>query len=91
MVLAVLAVGFFTWLGVSAVWWALILICMGLVLAAELMNSALEGLIDHLHPTEHAAVGRVKDMLAGMVLVLAVMALGVACLAVFASVGKTIW
>ena len=69
----------------AAVWWALIVLCVALVLAAELLNSAIEALTDHLHPELHPVVGKVKDMLAGMVLVVAAGAAIVAMIAAFAS------
>jgi diacylglycerol kinase (ATP) len=33
-----------------------------LMLSAELLNTAIEKLCDHLHPARHPAVGTVKDM-----------------------------
>lgn len=69
----------------AAIWWALILLCILLVLAAELINSALEALIDHLHPDLHPAIGRTKDMLAGFVLVTSCGAALVGLLALYAS------
>ncbi len=61
-----------------AVWWALAALSIGLVVVAELVNSALETLIDHLHPDVHPAIGTAKDIAAGAVLVASVMALVVA-------------
>lgn len=63
-------------------WWALICICIGLVIAAELANTAIETLLDHLHPGFHSTVGKVKDIMAGMVLSLSVLAVVIALLAV---------
>jgi diacylglycerol kinase (ATP) len=60
------------------VWWALVLLASALVLAAELMNTALEELADHLNPEEHPRIRRVKDCAAGAVLVAVLGALGVA-------------
>lgn len=60
------------------VWWALVAITTALVLALELLNAALEGAIDLLHPRHHPEIGAVKDMLAGSVLVAAAAALAVA-------------
>lgn len=54
----------------SAVWWALCVIVTLLVLAAELFNTALESLIDHLHPEIHPAIKIAKDCAAGAVLLL---------------------
>lgn len=70
----------------SALWWALIVVCIALVLAAELLNSAVEALTDHLHPELHPVIGKVKDMLAGMVLVISFGAAVVAMLALYATV-----
>lgn len=66
---------------VAFLWWALIILCIGLILASELINSALEALIDHLHPELHPSIGQVKDMLAAMVLVLSISAGAVGVLA----------
>ena len=52
-------------LHVSAIWWAACLIIASLVLAAELFNTALEALIDHLHPGVHPAIKVAKDSAAG--------------------------
>lgn len=69
----------------SAFWWALIVLCVALVLVAELVNSAIEALSDHLHPQLHPVVGKVKDMLAGMVLVMSTGAVIVALIALYAT------
>ena len=80
--LAVLAILLFALLGIDRLWWALVILCVGLVLAAELANSSIEALADHLHPEQHPEIGKVKDMLAGMVLILSMTAVLVALLAV---------
>ncbi|MCS4504513.1 diacylglycerol kinase [Arhodomonas aquaeolei] len=69
----------------AAFWWALIVLCVALVLVAELVNSAIEALTDHLHPDLHPVVGRVKDMLAGMVLVMSIGAAIVAMITLYAT------
>jgi undecaprenol kinase len=60
------------------VWWALALLTSALVIAAELLNTALEELADHLSPEEHPRIRLVKDCAAGAVLVAVLAALGVA-------------
>lgn len=50
-------------------WWAIGALAVGFVLAAELFNTALEILIDHLHPEQHPEIRAVKDIAAGAVLV----------------------
>ena len=64
----------------AAVWWGVILLTVGLVLAAELFNAAVEALTDHLHPDRHPEIRVVKDMAAGAVLLasLAAVAIGAA-------------
>ena len=52
----------------SLVWWAVITITIALVLAVELVNSAFEALVDHLHPDIHPEIRVIKDMAAGSVL-----------------------
>ncbi len=66
----------------TLIWWALMLLCIGLVLAAELANTAIETLADHLHPDLHPAIGKVKDIMAGMVLVMSMAAALVGLLAI---------
>lgn len=61
----------------AAVWWALIGLAAALVIAAEIINSALERLADHLHPDLHPEIKAVKDMAAAAVLVFAIAALWV--------------
>jgi len=72
MVLIVLS-----WCKPALIWWALLLLNCGMVLAAELFNTALEHLIDHLHPTLHPSIKIAKDCAAGAVLLLSMTALGV--------------
>ena len=60
------------------IWWAVVALSIGLVLALELVNGALEALIDHLHPEIHPQIRIVKDMAAGAVLIMALTALAVA-------------
>jgi undecaprenol kinase len=85
VVLGLAALVVFALVRPAALWWALIVLCIALVLAAELVNSAIEALTDHLHPELHPVVGKVKDMLAGMVLVMSVGAAIVAMIALYAS------
>lgn len=59
----------------APIWWATGAIAVGMVLAAELFNSALEALATHLHPEHHPEIGAVKDIAAGAVLVSSLAAL----------------
>jgi diacylglycerol kinase (ATP) len=62
----------------SPLWWAIGALVVGLVLVAELFNTALEMLIDHLHPEHHPKIRVVKDIAAGAVLISSTLALLVA-------------
>ena len=62
----------------SAVWCAVMTLTVGLVLVTELINSALETLIDRIHPGQHPEIGAAKDIAAGAVLVSSLVSLGVA-------------
>ncbi len=66
----------------TLIWCALIIICIGLVLAAELTNTALETLLDYFHPDIHPEIGKVKDIMAGMVLILSLTTVFVSLLAI---------
>ena len=50
-------------------WAAVIIVCIMLVIALELVNSALEALLDHLHPEIAPAIKHAKDAAAAAVLV----------------------
>lgn len=58
-------------------WWALVILAASAVLAAELFNTAIERLSDHLHPDLHPEIRVVKDCAAAGVLIMSAGALGV--------------
>ena len=62
----------------APIWWALVIVSSASVLAAELFNTAIERLADHLHPEVHPQIRIVKDCAAAAVLCVAVGAIGVA-------------
>lgn len=82
-VLALLLLPFMAWLQPALFWWAIVGMTVGLVLAAELFNTALEHLIDHLHPEIHPTIKIAKDCAAAAVLILSIVALIVAGLMVW--------
>lgn len=51
--------------------WIVILLCIGMVISAELFNTAIEKLVDLVSPQRHPIAGQVKDIAAGAVLVCA--------------------
>lgn len=74
---AVLAV--LVWLRPVPLWWAIIALTIAVVLAAELLNTAIERLADHLHPERHPGIKSVKDCAAAAVFIAS---LGALCVAV---------
>lgn len=62
-------------LHVSSNEWIWIIFCMALVMSAELINTAIEFLVDLVSPEYNEMAGHVKDIAAGAVLVTAIFAL----------------
>jgi diacylglycerol kinase len=58
-------------LGLSAGEWALISVCIALVISMEAMNTALEYLTDLVSPEYHPLAGKAKDAAAAAVLIAA--------------------
>ena len=63
-----------------AIEWLWISLAVAGVWVAELINSALEKLVDLVSPEEHPLAKKVKDYAAGAVLVMAIWAVFVFCL-----------
>jgi undecaprenol kinase len=74
----VLVMGALVLLRVEPLWWGLVVLASALVLTAELLNTAIEHLADHLHPQMHPGIRIVKDCAAAAVLLASAGALGVA-------------
>ena len=54
--------------------WYVILLCIGLVLSMEMLNTAIEKLCDVVHREYHPGIRATKDIAAGAVLVSAIIA-----------------
>ena len=54
---------------------AVLLLCIGLVFSLETANTAVEKLLDVVHPESHSQIAFIKDALAGAVLVAAIVSL----------------
>jgi diacylglycerol kinase len=68
------------WLRVSRVEWAILVLCIGLVIAAETVNTAIEAMVDLLSPEIRPAAKVAKDTAAGAVLIAALTAVVVGLL-----------
>lgn len=70
--LVVVALGFA--FDVTKTEWGLLIGCMGLVITAEIMNTAIETVVNLVSPHYHQLAGKAKDLAAGAVLVAAITA-----------------
>ncbi len=75
---AVLAIALGLILGISAIEWAIICVCIGMVLGGECANTAIESVVDLASPELHDLAGRAKDCAAGGVLLASIASLFVA-------------
>ncbi|SES72547.1 diacylglycerol kinase family protein [Hymenobacter actinosclerus] len=72
---AVLGLGLYC--GLQRWEWAAVALSVGAVWGAELLNTAIEAVVDLVSPEYHPLAGRAKDVAAGAVLVVALAALAV--------------
>ena len=71
--LAVIALGW--WARVSRIEWIVLSLAIGLVWVAELLNTAIEWMVDLVvGDSEHRMARQIKDVAAGAVLVIAIVA-----------------
>ena len=57
---------------ISITEWLICLLCFGLVLGMEMMNTAIENLVNLVSPDQHPLAGKAKDIAAGAVLICAI-------------------
>ena len=70
--ICVVIVGFY--FGLSEVEWIAVMIVIGAVLSAEAVNSSIESLADLVSPEYNEAIKKTKDLAAGAVLIMAIVA-----------------
>jgi diacylglycerol kinase len=66
---AIGVIGLAAWLRVSRWEWVGLILCIGLVLTTELVNTAIETAVDLACPEQHDLARRAKDVAAGAVLI----------------------
>lgn len=80
-----LVVGWLT--GFTRIEWCIVLMLIGMVYAAEIFNTAIEKLMDKLHPDLDPDVGMIKDLAAGAVLITSITAAVVGTLILIGKLG----
>lgn len=78
LVAAVYVLVFSSFYNFSAAQWAVLIILIALVIAAELVNTAIEDTCDAVTTEQNEHIRRAKDMAAGAVLVLSIAAAAIA-------------
>lgn len=68
--------------------WMIVLLCIGTVLSAEMMNSALEKLCDYVQPSFNLQIKVIKDMAAGAVLLICIASVITGALIFFLNFGN---
>lgn len=68
--LAVILLGFYFKIKIGE--WCILFLCIALVLSLEIINTAIEHLVDLVSPDRHATAEKIKDLAAGAVLVSAI-------------------
>ena len=76
--LLVIAVSY--WFQITRLEWLIIFLCIGGVLSAEAFNSSIERLADHITRERHPDIGKIKDVAAAAVLIMAVISVVVGAL-----------
>ncbi|MCH2199979.1 MAG: diacylglycerol kinase family protein [Flavobacteriales bacterium] len=74
MIAAVVVIFLGLFFNVTTTEWLILLLCIGVVLAAELFNTAIEELANAITKEQNEKIGRAKDVAAGAVLVVAITA-----------------
>lgn len=59
--------------------WMAQILCIGLVMGLEGLNTAIEEIADFVHPEQHPKIGKLKDFAAGAVGIAALIAIVIAC------------
>lgn len=60
---------------ISNIEWSIVIVCIGLVFAAEILNTAIEEIVDYISPERNIKAGIIKDLAAAMVLIISIASL----------------
>ena len=75
IIIGAITVGGGFYFDISLPEWCLIILCIGLVLGTELMNTAVENLVNLVTKEQNPLAGKIKDMAAGAVLIISLTSL----------------
>jgi diacylglycerol kinase len=70
---AVVVIGAGFYLSITAIEWSIILLCIAIVIGLELVNTALENLVDLVTLERKPLAGKIKDIAAGAVLIVSIL------------------
>ncbi len=88
---ALLACAFGIYFEIAMSEWLTILVCIGLVIALEMMNAAIENLCNLVHEAYHPVIKKVKDMCAAAVLWAAIISAVIGCIIFIPKIIQLIW
>ncbi len=60
---------------ISSTEWMIQLLCIGVVMSVEGVNTAIEAIADFIHPEHHNKIGLIKDIAAGAVFIASIFAI----------------
>jgi len=80
VVIASLVIVLSFFLRLSSLEWAVILICISLVLVTEMLNTAIEAIVDLISPDLHPLAKAAKDIGAGMVVIFSFLSAIIGCI-----------
>jgi diacylglycerol kinase len=87
VVISLIVIGVSTWVRLKPLEWAVIVLTMAIVFAAEFLNTAIEAVVDLASPHKHPLAKVGKDVGAGAVLIAALAAVVVGILIL----GPPVW
>ena len=74
VILVIALIGGF-YFNINSAEWIAIIICSGMVLSAEIINTAIEEIVNFISPGMNPKAGLIKDLAAGAVLITAIAAI----------------
>ena len=80
LIIALLVMILAWWLDFARMEWCMLLLCIGLVLALEMVNTAIENIVDFICPQYDPRAGKIKDVGSGLVLIFALFVAVIGCM-----------